>query len=224
MKMHIFLIVSVLLVNAIPTLAQSRFSVGITAAPVVSYTRTRQHVLLPDYVNPGGPPIDNVFDFRSTIGGYTVGGTVLYDLTPRWSVTSGVWVSQTRTTGTFPFMPGNLPARIVTSALQIPLLVNYRPSTRRLSPYFSVGVVGSSRRPTVYKPVEGAAFSTTKVTFNNGAFSTQALVGAGVSYKITPNVSLTMQPLIVWHFKPSGNFEHYIVYQINGQSQLLYTF
>jgi Outer membrane protein beta-barrel domain len=224
MKIRIIYAFCVLVLAQTSVAAQSRISVGITAAPVVNYSNIRQHILLPDYTNPGGQPIDNVLGSRSTTGGYVVGTSIQYNFTPAWSIASGFWLYQTRRTGTFPFTPGNLPSRIISNTFQVPLLLNYRSGTRRLSPYFSVGVVGSSNRSTLFKPVEGTAFSKTRVVFNRKAVTIQALVGAGVAYRITPHVSVTVQPLLIWHFRPSGNYDHYTAYQVNGQTQLLYTF
>lgn len=224
MKTHFVWLLILVSLAFTPVLAQRRFSAAITAAPVLSHSHARQTVFLPDPANPGGPPIENTFDVRSTVGGYKAGVSVQYNLTPAWSVATGLWRYQTSTTGLFPFAPGQVSTRIIASAWQVPLVVNYRPTTRRLSPYFSVGVVGTSRRPTVYKPAEGSGFSETRVLFGKKAVSFQALVGAGVAYRLNSHVSLTLQPQLIWQFRPSGNYQQYTSYQINGQTQLVYSF
>ena len=200
--------------------AQSRFSFGVTAAPVLSHSSSRFSVNLPDQ---NGQINQQIFDVRGTSGGYNVGVPVQYNLTPQWSISSGVWFSQFRSSGTYPFGNGPIPSRIISSSYKVPLLVNYRLTTRRLSPYFSIGAVGSFRGTTLYKPEAGSGVDAVKLTFGSKAVILQPLIGAGVAYRINPHWSLTAQPLLIWRFKPSSNYERFVAYQVNGQVQLLYS-
>ncbi len=214
-------LLGLLLAASAPIVAQNRFSFGVTAAPVLNHVSSRFSVPLPDQ---NGQLYREVFDNRSTTGGYFVGVPIRYNLTPKWSVSSGFWFNQFRSTGIYPFSISGPSARIISSSYQVPLTVDYRPSTRRLSAYFSVGAVGSYALSTVYKPEDGTGLEEIKVNFVRQKVMVQALLGAGVAYRINQQWSLTAQPQLIWYFKPRGNFERYVSYRLNGQVQLLYSF
>lgn len=224
MKLHFLPVLSLLTASVAPAFAQSRFSVGITAAPVLNHNRTNVTFKVPTGT---GQLMDTTFAYRSSIGGFSVGLSVQYAFTSRWSLSTGVWLTQLRTTQPFPFTSGNVPARLISSSYQIPLLLNYRLANRRLSPYVTVGALGYFGGKTTYKPVEGSGFQKTSVKFGQ-ALNVQAVVGAGVAYQLKPRWSLTVQPLLIWRFPPerkSGTrYNQYVSYQIQGQVQLAYSF
>ena len=224
MKTYRYCLLGLLMFLSLPSIAQKRFSFGITAAPVLSHTNARYTLFLPDG---NGQLYRDTFETRSTIGGYTVGIPIQYNITPNWSVTSGLWHTQLRSMGPFPlFQQGTTPvsARIISSSYRVPLTVNYRLTTQRLSPFFSLGTVASFRGTTRFKPEEGLGLKGSKLILGSKEVSFQALVGAGVAYQINEHWSLTAQPQLIWYFKPGGNYERYVSYQANGQVQLLYSF
>ena len=219
MKTIYCLVAGLLLTSTTLVSAQSRFSVGLTAAPVFNHSSFT-------VADPSGQLTG--FDFRSDVGGAMLGLSAQYAFTPQWSLSSGVWFQQLRSTGVFPFATGIVSSRIISSVYQVPLLLNFRPTNRRLSPFFSVGTLGTFGSSTLYKPADGSGLSNSRVRFSQPFKVNVAIVGAGVAYRLTPHWSLTAQPLLIWRFKPqSGNFIHYerfVSYQINGQAQLLYSF
>ncbi len=201
--------------------AQGRFSLSLTGGPVLSYTSARLTLNLPDG---NGQVVPQTFDSRSATGGYVAGLSASYAFSPKWSVTSGLWYNQFRTEGVFPFASGSIPSRIITSTLQVPLIGNYRLTTRRLSPYVSAGVLGSFQQPTVYKPEAGSGFGDTKVLFGKKGPVFHPVVGAGVWYRVSRQISLMVQPTLVWSLRPAGTYERFVSYQLNGQAQLMYVF
>lgn len=215
------LLTGLLMLSATVGSAQSRFSVSITAAPTYTYFNSHVTLLLPDG---NGQVVPMEFFAKNSSYGYVTGMMAHYQFTPNWSVSTGFWHNRSGANGTFPFTPGNLPARIILSDSSVPLTVNYRPTTRRLSPYFSIGALGSFRGSTLYKPTDAGGFSDTKVTVGHHFLTVKALLGAGVVYKINSHLSLIAQPMLIWNFKPKGDFSHYVSYQINGQTQLVYSF
>lgn len=146
-----------------------------------------------------------------------------YALTTNWSVSTGFWYNRSSTDGIFPFAPGSIPARYITRILQIPLLLNYRSSQKRLSPYFSAGALASFLQPTIFRPESGSGLDDAKVRFDQSV-KYRAVLGAGISYQLNPHLSFIAQPLLIWNFKPSSNYTHFVSYQLNGQTQLVYSF
>ena len=221
MKTNSYLLPGLLLALSVPTAAQSHFSIGLTAAPVLSHVSSRFSVSLPDQ---NGQLYQQTLDTKSTIGGYFVGVPVQYNITPKWSISSGLWFTQLRSTGDYLFSASGTSARIISSGYTVPLTVNYRPTTRRLSPYFSVGAVSSFQISTLYKPEAGTGLQDITLKFGKHAITVQALLGAGAAYRISPHWLVTAQPQLIWYFKPSGRFERYVSYRANGQVQVLYSF
>lgn len=223
MKLRTVYLVSLIAFLSTPTLAQRGFSVGITATPAVSHSSSRITFTLPDQ---SGQLVDQTYDLRSTNWGYVAGGVLQYKFTSKWSVAGGFWYNRLSTESTFPF-PVNgvsVPARVVSSSYRVPLTLNYRLTTRRLSPYFSAGALASFSRPTLYKPEAGAGLSDVKINFGKHKATVQALVGAGVWYQLNTHLSLIVQPTLIWAFRPNRQYERFVSYQINGQTQLLYSF
>lgn len=220
MKVRYLLLLGLFVSTATPLIAQNRFSVGITAAPVLSHSHSNVRLTVPDQT---GQPATARLDLRSSIGGFTAGVSVQYNFSPRWSLSTGLWFNQLRTTQPSPFTPATR-TRVISSGYQIPLLVNYRLSDRRLSPVVSAGALGYLRNNTRYKPLDGGRDF--RVKFGN-SLNVQAIVGAGASYQLTPRWSLLVQPQLIWQFRPKGDdiigYDRYVSYQLQGQVQLAYT-
>lgn len=204
--------------------SQGRFTVSVSAAPVYNYNHTLAIFSLSDA---NGQQVRSQINYQSSGGGYTVGISARYAFTPNWSVSTGIWRNQLRSTQSFPFAPNDIRARVITSGYQIPLLINYKPGTGRLSPYFSVGALGYLYGKTRYKPADGSGLSDVNVKFSNPV-NVQAVVGIGASYQLTSHWSLTAQPLLIWRFPPKEDsfvtYSTYISYQVQGLIQLGYTF
>ena len=228
MKTTIALIGSLLLLSVTLVSAQHRFGFSVTAAPTYSYANSTQTIYLPAVYVPSAPvgstdPVPVDYSSKTQTWGYVTGIMAHYTFTPNWSVSTGFWYNRFSTDGIFPFAPGNVSARYITQILQVPLLANYRSSQKRLSPYFSAGVLASFLQPTIFRPEAGSGLDDAKVRFDQSV-KYRAMLGAGISYRLNPHVSLIAQPMLIWNFKPKGDFSHYVSYQVNGQTQLVYWF
>lgn len=228
MKTTISLTVSLLLLVTPLVSAQHTFGFSITAAPTFSYANTTQTVYLPAVYLPTAPvgstdPVPVTLSNKIHSWGYLAGVMIHYTFTPNWSASTGFWYYRSSRNGIFPFAPGDIPACYITRILQIPLLLNYRSNQKQLSPYFSVGALASFLQPTIFRPESGSGLDDAKVSFNESV-TYRAVLGAGISYRFNSRLSLIAQPLLVWNFKPNDTYSHYTSYQVNGQTQLLYSF
>ena len=228
MKTTIITIMSLLFISGSLVSAQSRFGVSFTAAPTYSYANATQTVYLPAIYVPSSPvgsidPVPVEWSSRSHAWGYVVGGMLHYQLAPNWSASTGLWYNQSYTSGIDPLPYTTTPTQTHSYGFQAPLFVNYRLGDKRLAPYFSVGVLANFRQRTSAQYDFGSGL--TDVTFRSGkAVTCRAVLGAGISYKLNPHLSLIAQPLLIWSFKPNGNYTQYLSYQLNGQTQLVYSF
>ena len=225
MKTNLYYLLGALLLISAATSAQSRFSLSVTGGPVVNHASARYNILLPD-TSPGlgGQTIVTTVDNQSTQGGYSIGLSAIYAFTPHWSISTGFWYNQLSMNGTNPFDGGNTPARIISRNFQVPLLINYRLTSNRLSPYFSLGSLANFRRSTIFRSETSTGPEEGRVLFGKSAADYRAVVGAGVVYQLNKHLSLIAQPLLIWRFKPAGDYERYVAYQVNGQIQLMYSF
>lgn len=220
MKTNVYQTLILLLTTATLASAQSRFALSLTGGPVINHASTKLTFLLPDQ---NGQLIPNTFENRATTYGHVLGLSAHYSFTPNWSMSTGFWYNRLSTNGTNPFTSTSSPTRIIGQAVQVPLFVNYRPGRKRLSPYFSAGTLANVPQSTIYRDQSNSGQSDLKITFNK-TVTFQAAVGAGVAYTVNNHLSLTAQPMLIWRFKPAGNYERYVAYQVNGQLQLMYSF
>lgn len=213
MKIHAFQTVSLLVLATAFASAQERFSVLLTTAP--TYTHSRVSFIIP-YNN--GQLTPETFSINTSALGYKIGAMAQYAFTPTWSVSTGLWYSRMGTNSLFSFSPGDNKTRIIQQDWQVPLLIHYRSNPQRLSPYFSVGALVNFQQVTLFR----TAGDITKVQANQTA-DYRPILGAGIAYKLSHHLSFTAQPLFIWRFKPKGDYEQYVVYQLQAQLQLLYS-
>lgn len=213
------LILCLLLFTAVAS-AQNRFSVSATVAPAYSYTNTRMTFVIPDR---NGQATTETSAINTSSFGYVAGLMAHHAFTPKWSISAGLWYSHIGRDGIFPLSPGNFPARIISRDLQVPLLINYRLTNKRISPYFSVGSLANLEQSTVFRSKTSAGPEKINITFRQST-DFRAIIGAGALYKLNQRLSLLVQPQLIWRFKPTGDIDNYIVYQLNGQVQLMYSF
>ena len=50
------------------------------------------------------------------------------------------------------------------------------------------------------------------------------VVGAGIAYRVNTHVSLLVQPMLIWQFRPANDYDHFVAYQLNALTQLVYSF
>lgn len=206
---------------------QGRFSLSATVSP----TLRRMDVTSHSYDSfPNGTSYS--YNTKAEDQGGTVGLMAHYQFRPKWSVSSGLWYN--RSSGHLDFQSyknGNAYApeptrRTVLNTLQLPVLINFAPSNRRLSPYFSTGVVLSMNYRSAISP--GYMNSETMFT-HSSALRTNVLLGLGAHYRINANWALIVQPTALYRLndlKPDTRqeFTHFRDWQVGVQAQLKYTF
>lgn len=222
-SLYILAIFSLGLLN--PILAQSKLSVSINAAPTFHYVNTEFTSNLPGE-NGSVVPVD----FHSKVNGYgyVVGVLANYGFSKRLSVATGLWLNQvnyrkpTVTTdpglNTLP-LPYDLQLRSLpstTRSLQVPLLLNYRISSKRLSPYFSAGALTTLYSTMTLEGSKGSKNTVDKILLH-------PVLAAGVDYRLNERFSLIVQPTFVYYL-PYEKTLSYKNYQLGLQGQVLYHF
>lgn len=204
-----------------PIRAQSRFSVGVMASP--SYTYSNVEGVFPSNTSPGTyVPYTSVSHWWS----YTLGLVGYYHVTPKWSVSAGVWADRQLTSTVKSWLDGALylnpwtvrepsPFRFST-----PIQVHFKPSSKRLSPYVSAGVLLAYRSKTT---LADSAGNVIEVYFGSGKpIVVNPMLGVGVNYDVNRHSSLVLQPTFLLDVQPSRSERH--IYTWRLQAQWLYRF
>jgi hypothetical protein len=170
--------------------AQSRFSIAPTIAPFSSYSDSRKQNYL-------------LFKYGT---GLTIGANINYHFSPVWSLTTGYWYQRGKVKGQY----GDFFAffRSTEEYMNIPLLLNMRPSSRKVSPYFSGGIVLSK-----------------ETGLNRSRTTAKTMLGAGVSYQLSPRLTVIAQPTLVLgsdRHEKEGPPSFPAKRQLSFQAQLLY--
>jgi hypothetical protein len=218
----VILIWTVYLVSLKSVLGQGKFSLSLSGAPNYGYTSTHFSSTFP-MIN-GGMPLD--IRIRQTTQIYTVGLMARYAISNQFSIATGIWRNyssyQLPTITTIPDQAANPndPQIIGTAShkrnYQLPVLVNFQSSAKRLSPYFSVGGLVDFPAVTVFE--NGSTGKTPNQ--NIRVFPT---IGAGIIYQLNDQFSLVAQPTFTY-ILPSVTYIDYQNYQLGLQLQLMYRF
>ncbi len=141
----------------------------------------------------------------------SVGLVIRYQFTTRWDLAIGGLYARPADHVQRPQSPYGAPSAFTSQAVQFPLLVSYRLTNRRLSPYFSAGT-----------------FFTKSITFTS-PLQTDGVIAAGIDYQLGPVMSLLVQPTASYSFSPPVNdvvyqFSNYQSYNVGIQAQLLCRF
>jgi hypothetical protein len=140
--------------------AQSRFSIAPLVAPFSSYAESRKEPM----------------QFKYSTG-LSLGAMAHYHFSPSWSLATGFWyqwANAKQQRGEFPAF-----SRDKEQYYEVPLLLNYRPTAKKVSPYFSAGIL-LSKRPGFYR-----------------SLVPKLQLGAGVSYQLNQRLALVVQPTLV---------------------------
>ncbi len=199
------------------TVGQSRFSIAPTISP------TYQHLSWASQFDNK----DAALGSESTTG-ISAGITTSYAFTAKWSLSAGLLYNRSSGNSSFDnFMNTSTLAR-QNESLQLPLLLNYASSTRRLSPYFSVGLLANYTYRTTNPTTMVSSFH--KIDEGTvSTFSLYGMVGMGVSYRVTPKLTLIVQPTAAYRLNgPSKgspiSYTRWNQYLYGVQTQLKYTF
>lgn len=141
----------------------------------------------------------------------SVGLVIRYQFATRWDLAIGGLYARPTDRIRRPQRIYGAPSAFTSQAVQFPLLVSYRLTPRRLSPYFSAGT-----------------FFTKSITFTS-PLQTDGVVGAGLDYQLGPAMSLLVQPTVSYSFSPPVNdivyqFSNYRSYNVGAQAQLICRF
>ncbi|GAA4418425.1 hypothetical protein GCM10023187_51870 [Nibrella viscosa] len=201
------LIVSLLSSIYIQAQAQSRWSV----APTTSLVKWHPSY----YFNQSGQSVPD------PTYGYSVGVMGQYQLSPKWSLSSGVAHLSIK-------LDGDGSNFLRNNYLQVPLYINLRPSLKRLSPYLTAGIswISHQRLKAFTKedghvrelPLDGVL---TKFNYKR----VYGVVGVGASYRLNNHFSITAQPIFSYKFrKEQFDVNNSDRYTVSLQAQLVYTF
>ncbi|MCF0041354.1 transporter [Dyadobacter fanqingshengii] len=172
--------------------SQGKFAISATVAPFYGHSKSTLEVIVPDSYSPGTFSTET---WKSEVSpkGYWVGLNTRYSFSEKWSASTGLWFGySTIKSSTTSSRSHNF---------SIPVLANYQPSAKKLSPYFSAGALwnfGTTSRLTI--PDIGTA------TFKSGRNTSRIspIVGAGVIYRFAPRLSIIAQPTFSYAIPPSG--------------------
>lgn len=168
--------------------AQSRLAAGLTFAPYSSYN---------------GKSLDIDVPFRYSVG-VAVGAQAQFNLTSKWSLSSGLWYERASVkTGTDFYGTASVTSQ---RYLTIPLWLNFRLNERKVAPYFTAGLL------------------MTKIMAERG-LTTRPHLAAGLSYRMIPELTLNLQPAFtIGANSKSESLLTSTNRQLSLQAQLLYNF
>ena len=198
------LFAGIMLMLTAPSLAQSRFSL----APAYWFN-----------YNPYSSQATYSYNGLTTpifASGYSIvssfGLTARYHFTPQWDVSVGALYYRDANHIKSPQGPYGDFVPLISKGWQLPLLVNYRLTQRRLSPYFSTGAIFARSN-----------------TFTGRPITTDGVVGIGFSYRLDAGLSMLVQPIASYSFyRPANdavyNYTQYSSYSLGLQTQLIWSF
>lgn len=200
-RLGVLLIIT--LFSAGHTWGQRTLSISTTLAPTLAHTNYGQRSFYPESE---GQIVEPVFlDGSHWATGYGVGLSVLYTYAPGWSVSSGLWYEQMTTRQARQPLAGEGTVAFQSRFLRIPLLLNYTSSAKRLSPYFSVGILTGfpvTSRVVVTRAGESTQHLRLHPLITRPVF--QGLLGAGFQYKLGDRYTCTVQPIWTYSFGQFG--------------------
>ncbi|MCF0056053.1 outer membrane beta-barrel protein [Dyadobacter sp. CY356] len=205
---HIVMVLVVQLCSFSMVLGQGKFALSTTVAPMYRHFKSRNTIILPD--NNGGT-YTYIDKSEGSWRGSWFGLNGQYSFSPKWSATTGLWYNKSR------LISGNTEAR--SHNFSIPLMINFQSSTRKLSPYFSVGSLWNLETTThMYIDDIGP------VVFKSGdkTFKISPTVGAGVIYNFSKHFTVIAQPTFSYVIPPVGFNSR--TYQLLFHVQLMYRF
>lgn len=202
---------------------QQNLSVSATMAPTYSHTFYKSRFFFP---NSDGQVVEPIYmSGKRWAPGYSGGVSILYTYAPGWSVASGIWYQQLTTRQARQTAAGDGTTTVRNRSIRIPLLLNYASSTKRLSPYFSLGFLTDiplSARVIVVRTGE----STQNLTLANSTRPVfNFMLGAGAKYQLSRRYTLMAQP--VWTYQLGqlgGASTDNPSYELSLLTQLAYSF
>ena len=202
---------------------QPTLSVSATGSPTFSrtvygyryfYPESDGQIVEPVYVN--GP---------RWATGYSAGLSVRYEYTPGWSVSSGIWYQSVSFRQARQPSAGEGTVTLRNRVVRFPILLNYALSSKRLSPYFSLGFLIDlplTGRVVVTRNTEPTQTLRLKTT-PRPIF--QGMLGAGIQYKLTERYTLLAQPAWTYTFGQLGGAStNDSTFEVSLLTQVAYSF
>lgn len=218
-------LVALLCLLSLTTFGQRIVSIQATATPTLVRTAYDRMYLYPESDGQVVEPVFLVGTINSA--GYTAGLTAHYAYAPGWSVAAGVWYSQHQVSlrQTNPAAPGEVTTTLRSRTVRVPLLLSYQSSTRRLSPYFSLGLLlDFPMTARVVATRSGQPTQRLRLTTDGGPVF-QSLVGAGGRYRLSPRCALVVQPAWSYNLGRFGGAQTYrSSTELSLLTQVTYTF
>ncbi|WP_170916625.1 outer membrane beta-barrel protein [Dyadobacter psychrophilus] len=186
------LILAGLLFSSSGAFSQGKFAISATVAPFYGHSKTVAEVILPDSYS-SGTLTTQIWKSELSSKGYWVGLNGRYSFAEKWSASTGLWFSYAK------MKQSGTSSR--SHNFSIPVFVNFQPSERKFSPYFSAGALwnfGTTSRVNI--PDIGT------VTFKSDRNTSRIspTVGAGVIYHFAKHLSLIAQPTFSYAIPPSA--------------------
>ncbi len=202
---------------------QSRFALSANLAPIYAQSNASASIPIFDPVNPDFGTLKSN-SYRLV---YSLGIMARYSFSPKWSVSTGIWAShpfagrdritQNTITTTIPYEY----KRPFHNQYKAPLLVNFRFSDNRVSPYISAGTTFDFRSKT-YVVIDGMG---TEVGAKFGkAVVVTPLLGLGAIIDLKEHLSAIVQPTVQYDVQPLNGLMHRNAFQLSLQTQLMYRF
>jgi hypothetical protein len=151
--------------------------------------------------------------------GLSLGLTAYYAFTPKWSLSMGLLHTRFSGDGRFENVAGVTTYSSQVQNLQIPVLLNFTPSSHRLSPYLSAGLLTNYNYRTTVNGIQ----INRKIDESN-AVTTYAMIGFGAHYRITPRLALIVQPTAAYGLKSYPTYTRFNDYLFGLQTQLKFIF
>lgn len=206
-----------------PVLGQSRWAVSINVAP--TYAHSDSKMVFP-LANSTIPASFTQIVTRSHTLGYSFGLMGYYAFSPTWSVSAGIWATQfVSVKGDFDVDAEHMTLNNTNKhpfeyAYKVPVMINYKSSRKRLSPYFSAGV-SADFRSTSYVDLGGG--QEVPLKFGKPVVFTP-LLGIGAIYQLKPQVAFVLQPILQYNLQAHPSYVYYHAYQLSLQAQVNYRF
>ncbi|NEU70232.1 PorT family protein [Spirosoma agri] len=197
--------------------AQGRITYALTFSPTWHH---RDITIKPSALqNPSNPAV-------GSHQGYSIGLTTNYAFTAKWSISAGLLFNNS--SGSFYLGPAESYSEKF-RRFQLPLLVNYIPSTRRLSPYISAGLLLDYayyvKRMTVQGARPGFVYEENIKLDDLSAIKPYVMLGLGVKYQVMPKLTIIVQPVAAYSVqKVSDHVSSDHEYQLGIQTQIKFSF
>jgi hypothetical protein len=224
--MNKFLCRLLLLCSLLPAgraFGQRKLSLSATIAPVSSHTNYDYMVLYP---NSDGQVVEPILlNGKISVYGYLAGPTLDYTYASGWSVSTGVWYQQLTRRQARSVLAGPGTTTLHNRTIRIPLLLNYRVSGQRLSPYFSLGTfLDFPLAARVIVTRDGQSTQKLRLDAAGGPVF-HVLAGVGGQYQFSDRCTLTVQPVAAYNLgRFGGSYSHNASYELSLLTKLAYSF